>query len=556
MKLRVIGLLTVAATLVLSAVVSAQTPLGTAFTYQGQIKQSGSPFTGSCDFIFVLYNANPGGSQQGGILNPGAVAVSNGLFTVPLDFGAVFTGDKRWLDIQARCPAGSGTYATLSPRQELTVSPNTAYALKAGSAASSPWSGLTGVPAMVTNVTASAPLSSSGGTAPNISVTGILPVANGGTGSATQNFVDLSTAQGVGGVKTFASAPVFAAVGAPFSVSNTGLVANLNADMFDGQHSAFYQNAANITSGALSTDRFSAYADLIAESRIGAATGTVAAGDHLHDGNYYTQGMADARFVNTTGPDSIAGNSPNAIFTVTQAGAGPAASFSAGSNNGIYANSAAAVGSDYSGVRGDGGYIGVWGQASAASTYGVVGLNTGSGVAAYFRSASGTSLWVDGTTLMNNTLTVPKILYSSAKTEYYSITGEAFQPGFNAAYANSGGMGGAYMMSGVGMMTAPVHLPHGAVVTEFKAFFYDNSSSDLIFYLCRMPLPGGGYSHMASVTTSGTPGYSSLADASIAYNPIDNSSNGYLVYVYCDAWTDISLRIMGVSITYTISEPH
>ena len=36
-------------------------------------------------------------------------------------------------------------------------------------------------------------------------VTGILPVANGGTGSATQNFVDLTTAQTIAGVKTFSS---------------------------------------------------------------------------------------------------------------------------------------------------------------------------------------------------------------------------------------------------------------------------------------------------------------------------------------------------------------
>jgi hypothetical protein len=36
-------------------------------------------------------------------------------------------------------------------------------------------------------------------------VTGTLPVANGGTGSATQNFVDLTNTQTVGGVKTFTS---------------------------------------------------------------------------------------------------------------------------------------------------------------------------------------------------------------------------------------------------------------------------------------------------------------------------------------------------------------
>lgn len=39
----------------------------------------------------------------------------------------------------------------------------------------------------VTSVTASAPLASSGGTTPNISLTGIVPIANGGTGQSTAN---------------------------------------------------------------------------------------------------------------------------------------------------------------------------------------------------------------------------------------------------------------------------------------------------------------------------------------------------------------------------------
>ncbi len=37
-------------------------------------------------------------------------------------------------------------------------------------------------------------------------VTGVLPIANGGTGSSTQNFVDLSSTQSVGGAKTFSAA--------------------------------------------------------------------------------------------------------------------------------------------------------------------------------------------------------------------------------------------------------------------------------------------------------------------------------------------------------------
>ncbi len=52
-------------------------------------------------------------------------------------------------------------------------------------------------------------------------VTGTLPVANGGTGSATQNFVDLTNTQTVGGAKTFSST-VTGARFDPTSSSATG----------------------------------------------------------------------------------------------------------------------------------------------------------------------------------------------------------------------------------------------------------------------------------------------------------------------------------------------
>ncbi len=57
----------------------------------------------------------------------------------------------------------------------------------------------------VTGVTASGPLASSGGATPNISLSGVVPIANGGTGSSTQNFVDLTTVQTIGGAKTFSN---------------------------------------------------------------------------------------------------------------------------------------------------------------------------------------------------------------------------------------------------------------------------------------------------------------------------------------------------------------
>lgn len=96
----------------------------TAFTYQGLIKASGSPVNGTCDFIFTLYNS--GGSQVGSSYGVNNLTVANGLFTVQLDFGSAFLGQALWLQTQSRCPAASGSYATLSPRQALTAAP---YAL-------------------------------------------------------------------------------------------------------------------------------------------------------------------------------------------------------------------------------------------------------------------------------------------------------------------------------------------------------------------------------------------------------------------------------------------
>ena len=105
-----------------------QSALGTIFTYQGQLKSGGNPVNGKCDFQFSLWDAVTDGTQIGTTQTKSNVSVSNGLFTIPdLDFGgAAFQGDARWLAVAVRCPAGSGTYTALSPRQALTPAP---YAL-------------------------------------------------------------------------------------------------------------------------------------------------------------------------------------------------------------------------------------------------------------------------------------------------------------------------------------------------------------------------------------------------------------------------------------------
>ncbi|NOZ95290.1 MAG: hypothetical protein GXP47_11230 [Acidobacteria bacterium] len=104
-----------------------QANAGTAFTYQGQLLQSGNPANGQFDFEFRLFDTASGGSQVGSTVTRDDVPVSNGLFTVDLDFGAgVFKGDARWLQIAVRPGTSTGSYTTLSPRQRLAPVP---YAL-------------------------------------------------------------------------------------------------------------------------------------------------------------------------------------------------------------------------------------------------------------------------------------------------------------------------------------------------------------------------------------------------------------------------------------------
>jgi hypothetical protein len=98
------------------------------FTYQGQLEKSGSLVDGKCDFRFKLYDAASGGSQVGSTEAEGNVTLKDGRFTVILNFGAyAFNGDNRWLEIGARCPAGGGSYTTLSPRQRLFAPPYTLH---------------------------------------------------------------------------------------------------------------------------------------------------------------------------------------------------------------------------------------------------------------------------------------------------------------------------------------------------------------------------------------------------------------------------------------------
>ena len=62
---------------------------GTAFTYWGRLNDGSSPAQGLYDLSFTVFDSSAGGTNVGGVVTNSAVPVTNGLFTVALDFGAV-----------------------------------------------------------------------------------------------------------------------------------------------------------------------------------------------------------------------------------------------------------------------------------------------------------------------------------------------------------------------------------------------------------------------------------------------------------------------------------
>ena len=122
-----------------SALVQAQTD--PVFTYQGQLKQGGQPFSGMMMMQFSLYDDPEFGTQIGSpYVSMPPVQVDNGLFTVEIDvtvFGpAAFDGNPRWLQIDVN----DGGWITLSPRQPITPAPYALYAFDgAGGGGDSLW---------------------------------------------------------------------------------------------------------------------------------------------------------------------------------------------------------------------------------------------------------------------------------------------------------------------------------------------------------------------------------------------------------------------------------
>ncbi len=140
------------------------------------------------------------------------------------------------------------------------------------------------------------------------------------------------------------------------------------------------------------------------------------------------------------------------------------------------------------------------------------------------------------------------------KTRYYSIPGSAWLP-YRENYVCYRDYRETWTTTpSVSRWYAPVNLPHGAVVTELRAWVMDNDASwDITVYLTRQA--EGSTAHMAvGDSTGASSSYQQLVDSSISYNPIDNQNYAYFVYAYLRSGNSAH-KLNKVCITYTIDEP-
>jgi hypothetical protein len=312
------------AVLLASSWTVAQTPVGTAFSYQGRLTDAGTPANGVYDLRFILYDADIGGSQVGPVVTKEDLTVAGGLFTVSLDFGAAFDGNKRFLEIAVRPGASTGSFMPLAARQELTPTPN------AIASQTAPWSGLTGVPAGF----ADGVDDNSGGTVTSVGtgygLTGG-PITSSG-GIAVDNTVIQQRVTGT------------CSVGSSIRIIAPSGGVTCEPDDNSGGTVTSVATGTGLAGGPItSTGTISV--------SFGTTGTTVASGDHNHFGQSWS-GSGNGLVVNSGASDGIRG----------------LASAGTGTHYGVDGQAASAAGA---GVRG-------WATATTGATFGVYGLTSSS----------------------------------------------------------------------------------------------------------------------------------------------------------------------------------
>ena len=223
----------------------------TAFTYQGKLTDSAAAANGQYDFLFTVWGSDTGGLPVSGDILLENVQVTSGIFTVNLDFGtAPFDSlTDNHLEIKVRPGVSVGAFTVLSPRQRITSSPYSIKTLKANSADSlSSMCALCVTDGQILTIDGAKVTGTVNNAVTAANVSGIVPLTNGGTGSTTKNFADLTTNQTIGGRKIFTD---------PIS-GDGSLLTNVSATVANGSITTAKLADASVTAAKLAPDAIAA----------------------------------------------------------------------------------------------------------------------------------------------------------------------------------------------------------------------------------------------------------------------------------------------------------
>lgn len=559
-------------------------------SYQGQLQNGGVPYTGDANLEFRLFDQETVGSQIGPTVTENDWPVIDGLFQVELDFGAVFDGGERWLEVTV-------DGEILTPRQAVRPAPVALYAL-----AGSDWQ-LNG-----SNVYYSAGFAGIGTATP------AAPLEIVSDSLIAQPQLLLTEAQDDFARMSFANTENdrFWATAALTRDDNTAFdrfnvfhstLGDLLTVSGAGEGSVGIRNGNPTSSFALDVDATTASGSdggilIRADSTIGLPhlrlleTGTDfarinftrfgssrlwALAGYLDEGS--DSGLDRFNLYNSGGGDLIRihGNGQTGL------GIDPVSRLTVRSDS----QWSPAIGNGRGDLYVGDGSVGLsMGVALGGGGRGVSRIWTNGGVENLFlgSAAYGTSLAIFpgqvgvNTTGPQNTLdvnggvrvgnlahggTVARFvraepdgdLTGAAVTQYLSLAPVAFVPELSGATFQR--VGFLRVSSGSMAFAAPVHLPDGAIVTEIRVWYEDmDSTNNLRVMLCRGTLGTNNCSPLGTITTDGTT--SGVTDSAVIPTgpAIDNAASHYNFRVYTVdaggsfvAWSP-DLRLWAVRLTY------
>ncbi len=522
---------------------------GTAFTYQGKLTDSGNLANGQFDFQFKLFDTQTvgTGTQQGITVSVPNVPVSNGIFTVSLDFGACptcFNSSARFLEIAVR-PSGGGAFTTLTPRQPITSTP---YALKSVNAATAD-----GLSVACVNCVTSSQIASVNGSA----VTGTIPVASvpasssnyiqnttsqqaasnfNISGTGTANILNATTQYNLGGQRLLSAAGtnnLFAGISAGTTGSNNAFFgANAGqANTTGGSNSFFGFNAGNANTSSNNNSFFGASAGVVNTGFNNAFFGTSA-------GVANQTGNRNAFYGHAAGNDNLSGSDLTMIGDNASTGA-------------TNLTNATAIGAKAQVNQSNSLVLGSIAGINGATTDTNIGIGT---------TTPAALLDVNGDVRVNGAITI------AAQTRHLSISAAGFTPTRNAKHQDAGF--GVFLENVFDFSLVPldmvaaamVNLPDGAVVTRVRANVLDSDSDagqNITISLRRKGLNGdtGTPISMATVSSSGTGSNIILTTTSISNATIDNGSFSYYIWANSPNGSTGSWYIFSVIIDYTVTTP-